>query len=165
MKALALSLLILSAIVVAKAEGLRAAIEASNKKIHKAMMAKDFVALDKMFKAGMTKDFKYTEAGKTQTYAQMMAGMKMGLSQMSNITASTKILSLKESANTGTCTALHTMGGTMIGQDKKKHTTKFTGTAVETYRKVGGQWKMASMDWKATSMMMDGKAMPMAAGG
>lgn len=166
MKALALTLLALGAFVVAQASGLRASIEASNKKIHTAMKKKDFVALDRIFKAGMTKDFTYVENGKTETYDVMMQGVKMGLGQMQKVSeVSTKIVSVKEKGNVGTCTAMHTMAGTVVGTDKKKHAMSFSGTAVETYVKVGKDWKMSKMEWKASKMLMDGKPMPMATAG
>lgn len=165
MKALALSLLILSAFVVAKADGLRASIETSNRQISRAMMAKDYAALDKLFRASMTKDFKYVESGKSQTYAQMMANMKMGIEQMSKLKITIKTLNVKDLGSKGTATIMHTMTGTMIGADKKTHTTSFTGTSMDTYRKEGGKWKMSKMEWKSMKMMMDGKPMPTGAGG
>lgn len=166
MKALALTMLALGAFVVAQASGLRASIEASNKKIQTAMMKKDFATLDKIFKAGMTKDFRYVENGKTEAYDVMMQGIKMGFGQMQKITTvKTKIMTLNEKGNGGTCTSEHTMAGTMVGEDKKKHSMSFTGASVETYVKVGKDWKMSKMEWKATKMTMDGKPMPMGAGG
>lgn len=165
MKALALSLLIVSTIAVAKAEGLRAAIETSNKKIQKAMMAKDINMLDKMFRGSMTKDFKYIEDGKAQSYDEMMKNMKMGFAQMGTIKTSIKTVSVKDMGTKGTAMIMHTMVGTTVGPDKKKHTTTFSGTSMDTYRKEGGKWKMAKMEWKKTTMMMDGKPMPMKAAG
>ena len=165
MKAVALTLLLLGAIGIAQADGLRAAVEASNKKISAAMMKKDFAGLDKIFKAGMTKDFTYTEAGKTQSYDTMMSGLKMGLGQYSKITkVSTTIKSISEKGNAGTCTAEHVMAGTVVGADKKTHTSSFTGIAVETYVKVGKEWKMSKMEWKSSKMMLDGKPMAMPGG-
>lgn len=160
MKALAISLLVAIA-VVAQAD-LRSDIASSNRQIHAAMMKKDMKALDQIFKAGMTKDFVYTENGQKQSYAQMMAGMKMGFQSLTKMTkVDTKIKSVQEKGNMGTCMSEHMMEGWTMGKDKKQHKMAFIGMAKETYRKVGGHWKMARMDWTASKMTMDGKAVPM----
>ena len=131
----------LTAIVAsAGAQSLRAQIEAANKTTGKLMMAKDIKGLKKHWKGGMTSDFKYVEAGRTQTYEQMAAGMAMGLGQMNKLTkADSKIVSLHEKGNSATVNTLHTMVGTMKGEDKKTHTMSFIGTSADTYVKQGGK--------------------------
>ena len=165
MKIIAMTLFVLGALVAAQAQSLRAQVEASNKKIHAAMMKKDMPGLEKLFKAAMTKDFKYVEGGKTMSYEEMVAGMKMGLGSMKKVTvASTKIIAVKEKGNTATTTCEHSMGGITVGPDKKDHTNVFSGMAVESYVKVGSKWLMSKMEWKSSKMTMDGKPMAMPGG-
>lgn len=165
MKIIAMTLFVLGALVAAQAQSLKAQVEASNKRIHAAMMKKDLTGLEKLFKAGMTKDFKYVEGGKTMTYDEMVAGMKMGIGSLKKVTvASTKIIAVKEKGNAATITCEHSMGGVTAGPDKKDHTNVFTGMAVESYVKVGGKWLMSKMEWKNSKMTMDGKPMAMPGG-
>jgi len=122
------------------------------------MMKKDVNGLEKAMKAGVTSNFVYIENGQKQTFAEMMTNMKMGIGMMKKITvAKTKILSVKETGNKAVAMEEHTMVGTMVGPDKKTHTSGFTGVAEETYVKEGGKWKMAKMVWKSQKMTMDGK--------
>ncbi len=144
----------------ATAQSLRSQIDAANKTSGRLMMAKDLKGLTRHWKAGMTPDFKYVEAGRTQSFDQMAAGMAMGLGQMKKLTkAESKTLTLKEAGNTATATTRHTMVGMMTGEDKKTHTMTFTGVSADTYVKKGGKWKMSKMSWIKQSSLMDGKPM------
>jgi hypothetical protein len=47
------------------------------------------------------------------------------------------------------------------GADKKSHSMTMMGDAVETYVKEGKIGKMSKMVWSNSSMLMDGKPVPM----
>src|SRR4051812_15680731 len=105
MKALTLAIALLGALAASYASDLRSQIEASSQRITAAMKKKDFPTLTKEMKAGTTADFKYVEAGQTQTFDQMLQNMKMGLGMMKKLTqCTTKLLNLKQKGNTATCT-------------------------------------------------------------
>ncbi|MEI8281441.1 MAG: nuclear transport factor 2 family protein [Armatimonadota bacterium] len=132
-------------LVAVSAADLKSDINAMNLKIGKAMVKGDMKALDAMFNAGMTKDFKYEEGGKTMTYAQMMEQMKASMATMKCTSAVAKLVTLKEKGNSATSTESHVMKGTTMGADKKSHTMSFSGMSTNTYVKVGKDWKMSKM--------------------
>ncbi len=158
MKKFTLAFAILALCAVAGADALRSQIDAMNKTMHTVMMNRDINAFIKAVKGGVTKDFKYSEQGKAQTFDQMVAGMKGGFAMMTKVTAAdSKVLSLTERGNSATCTTQHTMMGITMDPKHKAHKLGFTGTSVETYRKEKGKWLMSSMSWKSQQMTMDGK--------
>jgi ketosteroid isomerase-like protein len=161
MKAVTLAIALLGVLTVAHADDMRAQITAGAHKISAAMKKKDFRAMTKAMREGTTSDFKYTEADTTQTFDEMIANMKAGLSTMEKITiCRTKVLNLKQKGDTVYGTMQHTMAGRMKGEDKKMHTMSFSGVSANTYRKEGGKWKMATMSWTSMKSMMDGKPVP-----
>lgn len=143
----------------AAADSLRSSIEKSNNAIHVAMMKKDVKSLKKILKDGTTPNFKYSENGQTMGFDQMFAMMSMSVTQMNMTKADSTILKVSEKGNVGSASSKHMMAGTMVGQDKKKHTMTFTGVSEDSFVKVGGKWKQASMAWKSQTMTMDGKVM------
>jgi hypothetical protein len=148
------------AVCLSQAESLKSDIQAYNRAVSKAMMNKQFGKIEKMFKGGTTADFRYVEGGRKLTVDQMFEEIKAGLSSFPTVTmASATVVRCKEHAKTGEATCLYTMGGKMIGPDKKTHTVMSSGTSAETYVKVGGTWKMKSMVWSNNKMTMDGKPM------
>ena len=161
MKVSALIVIAACGLSAAQAQSLKSTIESSNKRITDAMKAQDFAKLAQELKAVVTTDFVYSEdgqPGKPQTFDQMLANMKMGLSSMKKVTiANATFLTLKEKGNTATSTAKHTMGGMVPGPDKKTHLLVYSGISTDVYVKQGSKWKMKSMAWKTTSMTMDGK--------
>ncbi len=144
MKALTLPLALLAIVAVTPAQSLRSQIIKQNKVLDVAMKKKDFAYFTTAMKQGSTADFKYTEAGKSLSFDQMLQTMKMGLGMMSKLTAvDSKLLTLKQSGNSASGTTYRTMACQMIGPDKKMHSISFSGTTADTYRKEGGKWKMA----------------------
>ena len=132
--------------------------EAQMAKIDKCLLNKDIAGFEKLVKPMVTKDYKHIEMGRTLNYNQMIAEMKQGLAMMGKVTvARSKFITFKQTGNTVVAKQSHRMEGTMTGQDKKTHTMAFVGTSQNTYRKEGGVWKMAIMDWKKQDMLMDGK--------
>ena len=155
------AILVLSAALCANAQSLRSQIEASNRTATKLMRAKDTKGLKRVWKGGMTPDFKYVEAGKTQGFEEMAAGMEMGLGGMKTLTkVESRLLTLKEKGDTATATTRHTMEGTVVGGDKKTHTMVFTGVSADGYVKKGGKWRMSRMSWINQTTKMDGKPVP-----
>ncbi|MEI7985902.1 MAG: nuclear transport factor 2 family protein [Armatimonadota bacterium] len=140
---------------------LKSEINSMNSKIHLAMKKGDMKTCSAIMKAGVTKDFKYIEGGKTMTFDQMMEQMKASMSMMKLTKVSTSIVSLKEKGGMGTSVEKHVMEGTMTGPDKKSHTMSFSGNSTNTYRKVGKAWMLSVMSWGKNTMMMDGKPMDM----
>ena len=138
-----------------------------NHKVDAALMKRDYNAFEKITRPGVTSDFKYTEAGKTENYDEMLANMKQGMTMMKKVNvAKSSIVKLAIHGKTATCDTKHHMLATMGGQDSKQHKMSFDGVSTETYRKEKGQWKLASMVWGKQKMTMDGKPFdPMKAGG
>ncbi len=125
------------------------------------MMKRDAAAFAKAVKGGVTSDFKYSEAGRTMSFESMLAGMKQGFAiETRCLRADTTILSVKEKGKTGSAVEQHVMDVLTMGPDKKVHKMSFVGRSDETYRKVNGKWKLASMDMKTIRSSMDGKPMP-----
>lgn len=162
------SILLLCAIVVTATSAfadLKSEVTTYNKSFAAAMKKRDFAALEKMMKAGMTADFVYEEGGKKQDAKTMLASMKMGLGMLKKVdSAESKILSIKESGNKATIVTERSMSGTMSGEDKKDHKMVHVGVTTDTMVKVNGKWKMAKMIWKTKTATLDGKPMPMPGG-
>lgn len=160
MKSLTVTLAVVGLVAISSADSLRDQINASNKKIGKCMEKKDMDGFAKACKAGMTKDFKYMEGGQTMTFDQMFAQMKASFQQLTTVSSATSsIVKLTQKGDSATCLTKHVMKGTMMGPDKKKHTFEMGGTSTDVYKKVGKEWKMASMSWVNGDMKMDGKKM------
>ncbi len=132
--------------------------EAQMAKIDKCLLNKDIAGFEKLVKPMVTKDYKHIEMGRTLTYDQMVAEMKQGVGMMNKVTvAKSRFLTFKQTGNTVVAKQSHRMEGTMTGPDKKSHIMAFVGVSVNTYRKEGGVWKMAIMNWTKQDMLMDGK--------
>jgi hypothetical protein len=160
MKKFSLAVAAIALVAVSSAD-LRSEINAMNAKIHVAMKKGDMKTCGAIMKAGLTKDFKYIEEGKTMTFDQMFEQMKASMSMMKLTKVSTSILSLKEKGAMGTSVEKHVMEGTMTGPDKKSHKISFSGNSTNTYKKIGKAWMMSVMSWGKNTMMMDGKPMDM----
>ena len=163
MKRFAVVFALLAGCVVVNASDLRSEIEAMNKVVQSAFLKRDIGAFEKAVKSRVTKDFKYSEEGKSMSFDQMVALMKQSFAMSSKVTkADSKIMSLKEKGNSGTCTTSHDMVMVMVDEKKKTHTMGFAGTSTETFVKEKGKWLMSSMTWGEQKMTMDGKPYPAA---
>jgi hypothetical protein len=141
---------------------LKSEVEALNKPIEAAFMKRDADGFKKVVQNHMTSDFKYTEGDQIMNFDQMVGGIRQGFSKYSKITSvSMRVLSVKEHGATGTVVESQTMDGIVKGPDKKTHKAAYAGVSTETYRKVNGLWKMATMSIKTEKMTFDGKPMPM----
>ena len=160
MKLIALSFAALSLAAVSSAD-LKSELKEMNARVGNAMVKGDMKNLEAMMKAGVTKDFTYTESGQTMNFSQMMEMMKQSMGAMKTTSAHTDIVTVKEKGNMGVATQKRTMTGTMTGPDKKSHKMSFNGTTTDTFVKVGKEWKMSKMVWGKNTMMMDGKPMNM----
>jgi hypothetical protein len=157
-KALTVFAVALGVVCLASAGNLRKDIESANKKIHAAFMKKDIGAFEKITREVTTSDFKYVENGKTETYDDMIAGMKQSFAMMQKMkSADSKILNLSVHGDTGTCETRHRMVSISEGPDHKAHTMVFSGVSKDGFRKESGEWKMSSMEWVKETMTMDGK--------
>lgn len=137
---------------------LRSEMNASRKKLEKAVLAKDVKGAQAAMKETVTPDFKYVQAGQTQDFKTFIGNFTAGITMMEKITSSsTRIISLKESGNKASGKIEHIMTGTMRTPDKKIHTTSWSGIFTEEYRKVGGKWKTATMTAGPQKFLMDGK--------
>lgn len=165
MRFIAVSCVFLSLSVVASADDLRKSILEMNSLVSKSMKSGDLKGLEAVMKRGVSPDFKYVESGypgKPMNFDQMVSTMKMGMSMFKKVTvAESKLLTLKETGNKAISTSVHTVGGILVGPDKKTHQMMSAGLSTDTYRKVKGTWQMISMNFKTTSMTMDGKPMDM----
>lgn len=148
--------------IAALAAGAVADLKSSTKSIYdnvsKAFMKKDVGAFEKATRGFMTKDFKCTENGKTMSYDQMVADMKVTFAQFTKVTsAKTAMVSAKETGNKANSVSTHAISATMVGPDKKSHKLVMIGTTNDTWVKTGKDWKMSSMKWVKQTMTMDGK--------
>lgn len=161
MKKHILLLSVVSLAAVSQAD-VRTDLHAANKKLDAAIKAKDVKTVEATMKANVTSDFKYIEGGKTQDFKTFIGNLNMSIVMMEKVTsASSRILSLNEKGNTATATVEHSIAGTMKTGDKKTHTSNWTGTFTEEYRKVDGKWKMSKIVPTAQKYMMDGKPVKM----
>ena len=159
------SILVALAVVGTASADLKSEIKTMNVAICKAFMKKDFVAADKVMRAGLAPNFKYIEAGKTETYDVMFQGVKGGLGALQKITSAKAVTSnLKIKGNTATGTTTHTIEAEMV-MNKKSHKMVMVGTSQDEYKKFGKSWKMTVMKWGSQTMTMDGKPMDAAAAG
>lgn len=162
MKHLSTSLLFCGLAALSFAGSLKTEIEAMNAKVTQALMKKDLTTFEKVVRGGVTKDFKHIENGQTQSFDEMLVGMKQGMAMCKKMKQCTaKLVSLKESGNTALAITRHSMTAIIVGEDKKDHVMAFTGDSRDTYRKVGGKWKLASMEWTNMKTTMDGKPFDM----
>ena len=160
MKIFSIAISLLAVLCSANAQSLRSQINASDKTIHKLMMARDMKGFSDYMKGAVTPDFKYVEAGKTLDFNGMCAGMAMGFGQMKKMMkADSRIVKLHESGHMAEATILHVMEATVMGGDSKAHKMSFKGTSADTYEKLDGKWKMSKMAWITQSTMVDGKPM------
>ena len=158
MKRFALAFAALSLCMVAHADALRSQIEGMNRKLHPVMMNRDIDGFVKIVKSYITKDFKYSEQGKSIGFDKMVAGMKQGFAMMTRMTSEdTVLLSLTQKGQTATGTSQHRMKGITTDKDGTEHKLAFVGTSVETYRLVNGKWLMSSMAWRTQQMTLDGE--------
>ncbi len=158
MKSLSVTLALVGLVAMSNASALRDEINSMNKKVGKCIIKRDIDGFTKLVKGGVTSDFKYSEDGKVMNFDEMVAMMKQGFAQQPAVTsANSTIVSLKEKGNAATAVCKHVMSGTMMGPDKKKHKFSMTGLSTETYKKIGKDWKMATMSWKNGDFMVDGK--------
>jgi hypothetical protein len=158
MKPFALSAVLVALSSAAFAEDLRSHILAADKMNSRLLEKKDMDGFVKFIKGEVTTDFKYTEGGKTMTFDEMAAELKMGMGAMTITHASEKILSLTEKGESATALMNHVVDGTTGDKAKKVHKIRSSGTSLDTYRKENGKWLMASMAWKDSMMTVDGKA-------
>ena len=156
MKLVTLSIAVLGLVAFSSAD-LKSEINTMNTKICAAMVKADFKAFEALVKNGVTSDFKYMEAGRTQTYSQMMEHMKGSFGQMKLSSAKASIVSLKQKGDGAVSVEKHVMLGSMTGPDKKSHKITMTGNSTNTYKKVKGKWLMSVMSWGVMDMTMDGK--------
>jgi hypothetical protein len=165
MKAVTLPLTFLALLTIASADDLRNQLNASGPAIDKALLKQDIGAFSAAMKTIAAPDFKYydTPTAQPQTFDQMVANMKAGLSRLSRtVTFESKVLSAKSKDGVGTVLTSHTMVGfSLPDKDKKKHIITFTGVSQDIYKKIGGAWKMESMTWKSTENKVDGHRVKM----
>ena len=160
MKVIALPLALLGLLSVAPADALRDQINSTNAKVCKAMQNKDLDAFAKILKPITAPKFVYSETGqKPMNFDQMVAGMKMGLGQMSKITyVNSRILTIKGGGTAKVASIVHEMAGTMPDPKKKTHTLSYKLISQDQYELKGGKWLWKSMTITSTEMKMDGKA-------
>lgn len=158
MKRLALLPVLAFAALAAPQSALQKHLEGQAKKIDACLLKMDMAGFEKLVRPNATKDFKHVENGRSLNLDQTIAQMKSGLVGLKKLTkVESKFLSFKQTGNTAVAKQSHLMAGILVGPDKKEHMMAYSGVSMNTYRKEGGVWKMAIMDWKATSMTLDGK--------
>ena len=158
MRKFAFLAMLAATVCVANADSLKATVQAMNKKVNAAMLKLDVKAFVAATKPYGTKDFKYTENGRTMTYDEMVAMMKSGLGSLKKMNSVTsEIKKVEEKGGKGTVWTVHKSAGMMMGPDKKTHKMTMDGESMSTYVKEGKAWKIATMTWTKSDMKMDGK--------
>src|SRR5579862_7090119 len=110
MKRLVLGFAVFSLCTLSVADSLRSDIESMSRTMRTVMMKKDLNLFTKTVKGNISKDFKYSEGGRSMSFDKMVDGMKMSFASMSKVTAAdSKILSLKEKGSSATCVMSHRM--------------------------------------------------------
>ena len=164
MKGLLISTALVLAAGAAHGESLKSAIKKYDATIDNMMMKKDFEGMKKVMRAGSTPDFQYVEnsPGHPLNVDQMADHLKMGLSSFQKITTvDSHLVSLKHTGKTATGVSIYSMGGIIMGQDKKPHKMLSSGKATNTYVKTASGWKVSKMVWGDDKMTLDGKPMAM----
>ena len=162
MKLLATTICILAATSFSLADSVKSLISKRDAQVTKALKEKDMDKFSELMKAEVTPDFQYIDMGKSQTLDAMLSEMKSSLDMMKRVSVCTsKIVSFRKSGEMITCKVRRVMGGEDMGPDKKLHKSMFAGTSTDEYKKIDGEWKLASMKWSDQMMTMDGKPMKM----
>jgi hypothetical protein len=140
------------------ADALRTQIDARTKAIHAAVMKRDLVAYGKAIRAGVTKDFKCIQSGKTVSFDNMVASMSGIIAPATKMSSEEAILlSLVIRGDTATGTTEHKIKGISTDPEGVNHKIAFYGTSVETYRKVKGKWLLSKLTWRTRQMTVAGK--------
>lgn len=162
-----LALVAVVSICTASAQNLKSQIMKMNAQVARALQHKDMATFEKITRAAVTSDFKHTEMGHSQDYDTMLSEVKQSMAMIKKFTAvSATTKDVVVHGDKGTSTTVHRMDGVMDGPDKKTHKLVMSGTTKDVYRKEGGKWKLAEMNWVSQKMTLDGKPFnPQAMGG
>jgi ketosteroid isomerase-like protein len=129
-------------------------IDALYSKVGKAMEAKDINGI----LATGTKDFTYTEAGKTMTGEQVSAQMKEQFKAVKGpMKSKLTVVSCKITGKTAMVISTDYSEMQVPGQDGKSHKVVTTGKSKDVVVKTDKGWLMKSVNVLSSSMTMDGK--------
>jgi ketosteroid isomerase-like protein len=132
----------------------RKEIDALYNKVASAMMAKD---LNGILATG-TKDFSYTEDGKTMTGEQISAQMKQQFQMVKGpIKCKMTVLSCKITGKTATVLSSETSEMQIDEQDGKPHKYTSVGKSKDICVKTDKGWLMKSVTVVSSTMTRDGK--------
>lgn len=156
-----------AAAIVASADdaAVKKALDAKYDAFGKAFLAKKADVIGKM----TTPDFTYTPFGqKAMNAKQTIALLKQQMAMLPSEggTVTTKITKLTVKGNTAVAETTGEMTMKMTDPQKNDHTMVAKGTSVDTWRKVGSDWKMCKIVEKSSEMTIDGQKFdPTAPGG
>lgn len=140
--------------VVARADD-KSDITALYKKLEKAIVAKDI----KGVMATSTKDFSYTENGKTITGEAMSAQMQQQFTMMSGTPkAKFSIISIDVKGKSATVVSTDVTEMSMALQDGKAHKIVASGKSKDLLVKTKDGWLMKTVTVLSNKMTLDGKA-------
>jgi len=122
------------------------------------MMKKDLKGWKKVIAPMVTKDFKYTEEGRTYNLDSMVKSMEQGFAGMQKINkVESKVLKHKVKGAVATVESSHTIVAAVAGEKGKPAELKMIGLSIDTYVKDKKGWMLKAMDWKSTQYFMNGK--------
>jgi ketosteroid isomerase-like protein len=123
-------------------------------KVAAAMIAKN---VDGIMATG-TKDFTYTEAGKTMTGSQVSAQMKQQFQMLKGpVKCKMTVVSCKITGKTADVNSTAYSEMQISGQDGKAHTVVTSSKSKDVVVKTGSGWLMKSVNIQSNKMTMDGK--------
>lgn len=133
-------------------------IDALYAKLIAAMKAK---SADGIIKLG-TKDFTSKQGGMTFNAEQAKKQMEMQFKATKKVDKfEVKVLTCNIAGKTANVTTSYNMALKIVGQDGKLHSLTGTGKSKEVLVKTDKGWLFKSTEDTSSSMMMDGKPMPM----
>ncbi|MBS1716146.1 MAG: nuclear transport factor 2 family protein [Armatimonadetes bacterium] len=129
------------------------AIQAEYDRMTQAFIKKDFAT----FKTIMTDDFTATAQGKTVNRDHVVKDFQGMRGHFSNIKWAKKILSVKETGSSAEVSVVGNMSGSLESPDKKSHAFTLKAETIDTWIKVGKDWKLQKSVTSKITTSFDGK--------
>jgi hypothetical protein len=127
-------------------------------KVEYAFLKMDMAALEKAFRPIVTADFKYVQDGKPMGYDKMVSTVTKEFVSFAKMkSSSSKTVKLTRHGDIGEAVIERKQVGILKGAEKSPHVMTFHGFTNDSFRKVDGKWKLASMTWTKSDLTLDGK--------
>jgi len=158
MKGVVVAACLMAMVAVAGADDLKAQVQKAHDTVSKLALKNDSAALSKAMAGFVTKDFVWKEQGQTMNLTQWQGMLQQQMKAIKITGWKFTSKNLKQAGNSATGTAVLDMSATMKNpQTGKTSVLKSLSTAKETYVKVGGAWKLKSLEILSDKSTIDGK--------